>query len=297
MNLIDTHAHLYWKSFEKDLEDVVSRSKEAGITTIINSGVDLEKSQDAILISKKVTSLGIKSYAIIGIHPHDAVKYTSLAAIQTDIEKLEQIYHANKDIIVGIGECGLDYLLRSKTNEVSFSANDLHSNINLSPQEIKTRQEQLFKTQIDLAKKLNLPLVIHCRDDRSQDPNNSEAWEKAIAMAGDHLTILHCYSGLLPTTNHIINTNNFIVSFAGNITYPKNDYLKEAARILPIERIILETDSPFLSPQSQRGRRNEPSAVLEIAQTIAQIKNIPFDQVANQTTKNAMQIYNIQFAF
>lgn len=271
MNLIDTHAHLYWESFKHDLEDVVSRSKEAGITVIINSGVDLEKSQEAILISKKVTTLGIKSFAIIGIHPHDAVGYSSLAAIQTDIEKLEQIYHANKDIIVGIGECGLDYL----------------ENKNFQ------KQQELFQAQIDLAKKLNLPLVIHCRDDRSQDPNNSEAWNKAIAMAGDHLTILHCYSGLLPTTNHIINTNNFIVSFAGNITYPKNDYLKEAARILPIEKIILETDSPFLAPQSKRGKRNEPSAVLEIAQTIAEIKGLSLAEVARKTSENGKRLFKI----
>lgn len=156
---------------------------------------------------------------------------------------------------------------------------------------IKKLQRRLFQAQIDLAKKLNLPLIVHCRDDRSQNPDNSEAWDEVLKMVGDHPTILHCYSGLPHTTNYVLQTTNLLVSFAGTITYPKNDYLRETAKILPLEKIVLETDCPFLPPQSKRGTRNEPSSVLEIAQLIADIKEVPLKEVANQTTANAAKIF------
>src|SRR5258708_40115535 len=110
-------------------------------------------------------------------------------------------------------------------------------------------------------------------------------------MVGDYPTLLHCYSGLSLTTNHILQTTNLLVSFAATITYPKNEYLREAAKILPLEKIVLETDCPFLSPQSKRGQRNEPATVLEIAQLVANLKEVSFDEVATQTTNNVAKIF------
>ena len=179
---------------------------------------------------------------------------------------------------MAIGECGLDY------KDVDEQAKKL--------------QKPLFQAQIDLAKKLNLPLIVHCRDcgSTSSPPtktSSSSAWDETLEIIGDQTAILHCYSGLTHTTNYILHATNLIVSFATNITYPKNEYLREAAKILPLDKILLETDSPFLAPQSKRGQRNEPSAIAEIAQLIADLKGISFEEVAAQTTRNAKTILNI----
>ncbi len=250
--LIDTHAHLYWDSFKPDFDNVIKRSIDAGISTIINIGVDVETSKKALDQTKDLFI-----YSTIGIHPHEALQKN----IEKDVEELEKIYLSSPTKIVAVGECGLDY------KDVEKKAKEL--------------QKPLFIAQIKLAKKLNLPLVVHIR----------EAWDEIFELIGDHPTILHCYSGQLPTTNYILQTTNFSVSFAANLTFPKNEYLREAVKLFPLEKILLETDSPFLAPQSKRGQRNEPSAVKEIAELIAQIKGISFDEVASQTTNNAKGIF------
>ena len=144
---------------------------------------------------------------------------------------------------------------------------------------------------IKVAYSLSLPLIVHCRDDRSKNPENSEAWDEVLDMIGNLPTILHCYSGLEKTTEKVLEMPHVLVSFGGTLTYPKNEYLREACKLLPLEKIVLETDCPFLPPQSKRGTRNEPSAVLEIAQFIAEIKNLTLEEVANQTTANVIKIF------
>ncbi len=291
--LIDTHAHLYWDSYKEDLDQAIERSIDAGISTIINVGVDVELSKKALQqVQGKMANIpGLTTYATIGIHPHEAIKYSDIRhsvdrhqSVESDIRQLEEIYQTNTDKVVAVGECGLDYYL---------DRNDVYPDITLPAEQVKTLQRQLFQAQIELAKKLNLPLIIHCRDDRSKNPENSEAWDEVLKMVGTHPTILHCYSGLPHTTNYILRTTNLLVSFAATITYPKNEYLREAAKILPLEKMVLETDCPFLPPQSKRGQRNEPSSVLEIAQLIAEIKNVSFDQVSEQTTKNVVNIFKL----
>lgn len=277
--LIDTHAHLYWEDFQPDFQDVLKNCQDAKVTTLINVGVDLET-------SLKVQSLDcspLKSYTTIGLHPHEAVKYhQDPTQINKDIQELEKIYEQHSDKIVAIGECGLDYL---------FSSNDLHS-INLPPEKIKELQQKLFTSQIELAKKLDLPLTVHCRDDRSQSPDNIECWNETLDLIKDHKGVLHCYSGLPEITQKALNLN-FYISFAANVTYPKNEYLREAIKQIPLDRIVLETDCPFLSPQISRGGRNEPKNVLEVAKCIAEIKGISIDEVSAQTTENAKRIFNI----
>ncbi|MBI4035615.1 TatD family hydrolase [Candidatus Daviesbacteria bacterium] len=267
--LTDTHAHLYWESFKKDFDEVLKRALEAGVSTIINVGVNLEKSQEALQqVKGKLAGIpGLDAYSTIGIHPHEALCYVQ-GKLSEDIEKLELIYHSAPEKVVAVGECGLD----------------------ITPTDL---QIKLFQIQIDLAKKLNLPLIIHCRDDRSQDPQNSECWDKVIDMTKDHFGIYHCYSGLPHTTNYILRTTNFLVSFAATITYPKNDYLRKAAQMLPLERIVLETDSPFLPPQSKRGQRNEPSFITEVVDLIAQIKGVSLVEVEHQTAQNAKKLFKL----
>lgn len=284
MKLADTHAHLYWDKFEEDFDEVIQRAVNIGLTYIINIGVNLDSSKKALnQIKNTEWPRGLTVYSTIGIHPEEISHYSSSPdeSIHKDIEKLEEIYHLAPNHIVAIGECGLDFM---------FANNPWGNATSLSPNQIRELQIKLFQAQIDLAKKLNLPLLIHCRDDRSINPENSEAWEEVIEMTKDHFGIYHCYSGLPQTTNHLLQATNFLVSFAGNLTYPQNDYLRKAVKLIPIERIVLETDCPFLPPQSRRGQRNEPCNVLEIAKVVAEIKGILLEEVGEQTTKNVSHL-------
>jgi len=277
MKLVDTHAHLYWDSFKEDFDEIIKRCTDSGVTTIINVGVDVKLST----LAAELESDQIKLYSTIGIHPHNSVKYLSSQSIHKDIKQLEKLYYTYPNKIVAVGECGLDYFFDH--------AGLLPTNIS-EDQAIKL-QKELFKAQIDLAKKLNLPLIVHCRDDRSKNPQNSEAWDEVLKMIDEHPTVLHCYSGLLKTTQQVLNMPNVLVSFAATLTYPKNDYLREAVKILPLERIVLETDCPFLPPQSKRGQRNEPANISETTQIVADIKGVSLEKVAHQTSTNAARIF------
>lgn len=256
MNLVDTHTHLYWDSFQDDLDEIIGRSISAGINTIINVGVDVKLSRKALKqVQDKFSNIPkFNAYSTIGIHPHEATKFS-----YDQIEELEKIYQSAPEKVVAIGECGLDYS---------------------DPSEMKDIQKKLLQAQITLAKKLNLPVIIHCRD----------AWADIFEFIDGTRGILHCYSGDIEVTKKALQTD-YLISFAGNLTYPKNEYLREVAKLLPLEKIVLETDCPFLPPQSKRGQRNEPDSVLEIAQLIAQLKDISSEEVAAQTTANAGGIF------
>jgi TatD DNase family protein len=273
LNLVDTHSHLFWDSYKEDFDAVIKRAVDAGVTTAINVGVGVEISR--IAASLETNNPRMKFYSSIGIHPHDAYLYTDDQKLADDIGALEKIYSENPEKVIGVGECGLDNLF-----------NPHYAPNGETMEQLMKLQRKLLSTQIDLAKKLNLPILIHCRDDRSKNPENTQCWDEVVELTKDWKGIYHCYSGLASTTNSILHTTNFLFSFAGNITYPKNDYLKEAIKIIPLERIVLETDCPFLPPQSIRGKRNEPSSVKEIAQTIADIKGVSLEAVAKTTTDN-----------
>lgn len=287
--LIDTHAHLYWEEYRDDLDQVLQRALDADVKTIINVGVDVEKSKLALKQAEEITKLTV--YSTIGIHPHEAGRYSDKRNVigdksKEDIEKLEEIYHQNSKKVIAVGECGLDFL---------FENNPDYNPSSLSTDALKDLQRKLFQAQIDLAKKLDLPIIVHVRDDRSKNSQNIECWNEVLEMIKNSKGILHCYSGLPETTKRVISSefNDFLISFAANITYPKNEYLREAVKLLPLEKICLETDSPFLSPQSKRGQRNEPNSVKEIAQLIAGTKGISFEEVAKQTTENVKNIFKV----
>ncbi len=286
--LTDTHAHLYWESYKDDLDEVLQRSLTGGVTTLINVGVDVETSKKALkMVERKLQGIaGLQAYSTIGIHPHEAVKYAmdTDVSIHEHIEDLKNIYMSNPKKVVAVGECGLDFF---------FENNPDHFPSNLSDENQKELQRRLLLAQKDLAKKLNLPLIIHIRDDRSKNPANSECWDEAVDLLKDHWGIFHCYSGLEQTTQRILGETRFLISFAATLTYPKNEYLRDAARIIPLGRIVLETDCPFLPPQSNRGERNEPQSVGEIAQLISELRGISFGEVAAQTTQNAKRIFKL----
>lgn len=281
--LIDTHAHIYWDNYEKDLNQVLDRCVENGVTTIVNVGVDVSFSQKALdqISSIDQSNSQITFYSSIAIHPEEAVKYfEDEKQMEKDVEALEKIYQQSPEKVIAVGECGLDFDYFTREGYLPES---------ISIEKAKELQIKLFQLQIDLAKKLNLPLLLHVRDNRSINPDNSECWDLALEMTRDHFGILHCYSGLMSTTKKALATN-FLVSFAGNTTYKKNEYLRDAIKFLPLEKIVLETDCPFLAPQSIRGQRNEPSSVKEIAQLISELKEIPYEKVAEQTTQNFLNL-------
>lgn len=279
--LIDTHSHLYFEEFKDDLKDVVKRAVENGVTTLFTVGVDVQTSQ----IAQELENNQVGFYSTIGIHPHNAFEYSQDPdkLIQQDIERLTEIYHSNPQKVIAVGECGLDYMFENNPDFVPS---------NLTAKQLKQLQQKLLIAQVNLARRLNLPLMIHCRDNRSQGPANTNCWEDTIEIIKDRSGILHCYSGLENITQKALKLN-FLFSFAATITYPKNDYLRQAVKLIPLEKICLETDCPFLPPQGKRGQRNEPSTVKELAETVAQLKQTTFKEVAGQTTNNVYTMFKI----
>ncbi len=271
--IIDTHAHLYFDNLKARFDEVLEKAFLAGVSHIINIGVDINTSLEAIKQVKQNHSQ-VRLYATIGLHPHDSSDPAlTEVTIKNHIADLRQLYLENKDSVVGVGECGLDFysgsIPGSRFSEVDF-------------RKTKNLQKKLFEAQIKLATELKLPLIIHCRD----------AWEEMFNHLSSFQGILHCYSGDSEVTKKVLDSNLYI-SFAANITYPKNDYLRVSATLIPLERILIETDSPFLSPQSKRGQTNEPANVLEVAKCLAEIKGVSLEEVALQTSLNALRVFKL----
>lgn len=267
--MVDVHCHLNFKSFAQDFDAAIQRAKDAGVTTIINTGTQIDSSQKAVELAEKYENL----FAIVGVHPHHADK----VELGSDwIEELEHI--AKHPKVVGIGECGMDYY-RYQSNGIT----DIEA------------QKEIFIKQIDLAHRLNLPLQIH----------NRHAGKDIIDILNNHKSLLrdlpgmfHCMSGNVEFLKKVLDLG-FYVGFDGNITYkgiaPGEDTpLSELVKYAPIDRIVTETDSPYLTPEPHRGSRNEPSYGILIAKFIAQIKAISEKEVLDQTTKNAHTIFNLK---
>lgn len=290
--LIDTHSHLYFPEFKDDLEEVLDRCVENDVTTLVAVGVDIETSKVSLrqaqgeFFTERLKGVEVSQqitfYSTIGIHPHNAHEYLDDKKLETDIAELEKIYLSNPDKVIAVGECGLDYMFESNPDFVPTG---------LTAEQLKKLQKKLFKAQLNLAKKYDLPLIIHCRDDRSKDPDNVDAWNDVLEISGDYFGLLHCYSGKEEITKKALNTR-YLFSFAATITYPKNEYLREAVKVVSLDKIALETDCPFLPPQERRGKRNEPTTVVEIARFISELKDTPLKEIEEQTTLNVKRIFN-----
>ncbi len=256
MKLFDTHAHVYDKAFDND-RDAMMKTVWDVCDYVVCPAEDLETSRKALAMAKEYPHM----YAAAGIHPQLTAKATEeeLAAIR-ELAKTEEK-------IVAIGEIGLDYYY-------------LYSDIET--------QKEWFGRQIDLAAELDLPILIHDRD----------AHGDTLAILKEHQTdrlrgILHCYSGSLEMAKELIRMG-FYISFAGPVVFPKSTKLKEVARELPLSRILVETDSPYLTPPPFRGRRNDPSKVQYVAEEIARLKDLPVETVVEATRRNALDIYQIK---
>jgi TatD DNase family protein len=259
--MIETHAHLDFPEYDKDRDEVVARAKESGINAIINVGSNLEGSVACVDLAKKYSMI----YAACGIHPHDAKSADSRAV--DDIRGLA----VSENKVVAIGEIGID-LYR-----------------NLSPEDI---QRNVFYNFLKISKELDLPVIIHCREEA---PDRHEASDMLFQVMEEALDIpykgvMHCFSGGGKLLRRCLDAGLYI-SYTCNITYKKADKLRDALKKTPLERLLLETDSPFLSPQEKRGTRNEPSHLKYLLKAISEYTGLPEQEIEGQTDVNADELF------
>lgn len=260
--LIDTHAHLDFKEFSGEISAIIVRAKEKGVERIINVGTDAKSSKDSIDLARKYHEI----YATVGIHPESASDLN--IETRTYLSEL-----ANHDKVVAIGEVGLDYYyLKRSSRYAHYSSREV--------------QIFCFEQMLDLALETKLPVVVHCRE--------AEADLLAIlkSYAGTLRGVIHCFSGDYDFAKKLIDLG-FALSFTGNITYKNNNAIREVIERLPIGSIMVETDSPYLTPEPHRGGRNEPAYVIEVARTIAEIKGMSLVEVEIETTKKAKKFFGI----
>lgn len=292
--LIDTHAHLTWDCFRPNFDAVVQRALEKGVKTVINVGADLESSQKALRLAQGKQPSGISFYSTIGLHPHEVSRLPNdkslpdrpaggpagRQGIHQYIKKLEKIYHDYPQKVVAVGECGLDY---------HFEGNLDHSPTDLSQDKQIILQKKLFQAQIDLALKLNLPLVIHSRNSSN---GAVSVWKDIFSFPlGQTTGVFHSFTGSLPEAQKALDLGYYL-GFTCVVTYPKNESLRQIIKGIPLNKILTETDCPFLPPQNMRGQRNEPANVSQVVETIAQIKDLKYEVVAQAVWENARRLFS-----
>ena len=254
--LIDTHAHLDFPEFADRIPTVVERALEAGVSQIVTIGVDIETSRKAARIARD----NDRVYAAAGIHPHE-----SFDVSPEDLRELEKI--ASESKVVALGEIGLDYFRDTQPRPV---------------------QRKCFERQMQTAVKISKPVIFHIR----------EAWGDFFELVSPLApslppSVMHCFSGDWATARKCLDLG-FYLSIPGVVTFPKAESLQEVARRAPLERLLVETDSPYLAPVPHRGKTNEPAFVLHTARKVAECRNEPLEKIAAHTTQNARTVFNIQ---
>jgi TatD DNase family protein len=261
---VDSHAHLEMEQFDPDREQVIGRARDAGIQTMvaIGSGTGPGSLDCGIQLAEKYEFI----YATIGIHPHEAK-----LASDADFEELAQL--AKRPKVIAWGEIGLDYFYDHSPREV---------------------QQQVFLKQLQLAQSAKLPIVIHCRP----SDGSENAWEDCLALLQQHWApsglggILHCFTGTWPHAKRALDMG-FMISFAGNITFPKAQQIRDAAKEVPLDRMLIETDSPFLAPVPHRGKRNEPAFVIETARQLGALRGLSTEDIGRQTAHNFYRFFSL----
>ena len=254
MILVDTHAHLDSARFNNDREEVISRSLAAGVHAIITVGSDLDSSRKAVALAQQHPCV----YAAVGIHPHEAARVGN-----DDLAELARL--SEHQAVVAVGEIGLDFYR------------------NLSPAD---RQREMFIAQLELARQRDKPVIIHDRQAHAE--TMSTLRDKAQGLGG----VLHCFSGDWNMAMQAAEIG-FCISFAGPVTFRNARRLQHLVRELPLDRMLIETDCPYLAPHPHRGQRNEPAYVRLVADKIAALKEVPFEQVAEITTANASRLFGL----
>src|ERR1700736_4938788 len=261
---VDSHAHLDGERFDADREEAIARARGSGVATIvaIGNGDGPAHVDCGILLAEKYEFI----YATIGVHPHEAK-----LATDADFARMEQLARHPK--VIAWGEIGLDYYYDH------------------SPRETQT---EVFTRQMELAAAAKLPIVIHCRPAEGSD----DAWEHCLGLIREHWAprglggILPCFTGNWPQAKRALNMG-FMISFAGNITFPKAQQIRDAALEIPFDRILIETDSPFLAPVPHRGKRNEPAFVKEVARQLGELRGLSAEQIGGQTSSNFYKFFKL----
>ncbi len=253
--LFDTHAHLNATQFNEDVEQVIERARAEGVSHIVVVGFDRPTIQRAIKLAEQYSFI----YAAVGWHPVDAIHMTD-----EDLTMIERL--ASHPKVVALGEMGLDYYWDQSPKEV---------------------QKEVFRKQIRLAKKVKLPIIIHNRD-ATADIVHILREENAEEVGG----VMHCFSGSIEVARQCIDMN-FYISFGGPVTFKNAKKPKEVAKEIPLHRLLIETDCPYLTPHPFRGKRNEPSYVKYVAEAIAELKGLSFEEVAQKTSDNAKRLFGI----
>ena len=252
--LVDSHAHIDDERFDADRDEVVARALAAGVSLILNVGADMGSSARSVALAEKYSGI----YAAVGMHPHDAKDMR-----ETDYTQLEQ--WTKHPRVVAIGEIGLDY------------------HYDLSPRPV---QKEVFLRQLDLARKTGKPFIIHERE------AHADTLEIIRSAARGLKGVFHCFSGSVETAREYLKMG-FYISVAGPVTFSKSGKTKEVAKFVPLDRLLVETDSPYLTPQPHRGHRNEPAYVRLVAEEIASLRNLPLEEVAAATTANVRRLFDI----
>ncbi len=254
--LIDSHAHMDMPQFDADRKEVIGRSAHGGLEHILTVGTDLNSSLEAVKLAKTYDLV----YAAVGYHPHNAQECNL-----KELDRLAQVTYEQK--VVAWGEIGLDFFRR------------------LSPPD---KQLSIFTYQLGMANDLKLPVIIHDREAHKDVFTILKKMGK-----GKKRGVIHCFSGDIDLARDFIELGYYI-SIPGTVTYKKASRVKEVARDIPLERMLVETDAPFLAPVPKRGKRNEPLFVTYTAKEIARIRNMEFEEVAGATAKNAKDLFSIK---
>ena len=258
--IVDSHCHIDGEQFDDDRYDVVRRAKEAGVALMLNVGTGDPHSdvfKRAVEIAEKYDNV----YCAVGVHPHDAKLYDDAA----ERHLLELIGSSKK--LIAWGEIGLDFYYDHSPRDVQIA---------------------VFRRQIRKARELGLPIIIHSRD----------ADDETVEILTEECTgdfrggIMHCFGGTPEMVEKLIDIG-FLISFAGNVTFKKADNLRESARIVPLDKLLIETDCPFLTPVPMRGKRNEPAFVAHTARFLAEFKAVSFDELAATTTENFKRFFKL----
>src|SRR5687767_4573969 len=260
MSLVDSHCHIDGDAFDADRDDVVQRAKDAGVAAMLTIGTGDPHSDDfrkAVAVAEEYENV----YASVGVHPHDAKLYDD-AAEQHLVEL------AKSEKVIAWGEIGLDFYYDHSPRDV---------------------QAYVFHRQIRKARELGFPIIVHSRD--ADDETVAILTEEC---SGENFRggIMHCFGGTAEMAKKLIDLG-FLISFAGNVTFKKADNLRDAARVVPLDKLLVETDCPFLTPEPHRGKRNEPAFVVHTARFLADLYGVDVARLAAQTTQNFFNLFRI----
>ena len=252
--IFDTHAHLHFPEFADDLDAVLARARAAGVAGIVTIGTDRETNEAVVALAERLPQV----YATVGIHPHDAAEAT-----EADFEAMERLARSSAKV-VALGEMGLDFFR------------------NLSPPDV---QASVFRRQLGLARRLAKPVVIHCRD-AHREMLEILGEEKVAEVGG----VMHCFSADVEVAKRCLDLG-LLISLAGPVTYKNARSLPDVARFVPDDRLVVETDCPFLPPHPHRGQRNEPAYVTLTVARVAELRSADPESLGERLTRNARSLF------